>query len=202
MKNRVSFVGITTLALALLASAPAMAAKPLSVFAGAGFGKAFEDGAPSGGIGVNVGLMHQFPGKQIAIGAEAAWIDLGSNDVMYSNGQGGSFDADVSTSTIPVTGQVYYIFPSSGSAGGYMDAGLGLYSTSVDVEVKGTGGGESFSVDGSTTESDFGVNGGGGIKFGNPEKSISFGVDAKFHIIMTEDESTKVGAVFFRIYFR
>ncbi len=175
MRKLVSFaIVVLTIPLALSLAAPvAHADGNLHVFAGLGFGKAFEDGAASGGIGVGAGLMHQFTNSQLAIGGEAAWLDLGDN-----------------VSTFPVTGQVYYLFPSSGSTGGYVDAGAGLYSTSVDIE-----GGDSVS------DSDLGINAGGGVKFGNPERSIRFGVDGKFHIIMSEGESTKVGTTFFRIFF-
>jgi opacity protein-like surface antigen len=103
---------------------------------------------------------------------------------------------------IPFTGQAYYMIPTSGNLGGYIDAGLGFYMSRAKVEVSGSVPGYgSYSESDTESDTNLGINLGGGIKFGAPEKKMKFGADLKYHIVMTEGESTSLVSVFGRIYF-
>lgn len=180
------FAALVTTVLAAALATPALAAGPLHVYSGLGFGKVLEDGAPGGGLGINVGLIYQLATSPIGIGAEASYVMLGKEDVL-----GG----EVKTSTIPVTAQLYYMFPSSSGTSAYIDAGGGFYSTEAKFEAN-VGGQEA-----DASETDAGINFGGGVKFGSATSTIKFGVDGKYHIIMTEDESTNMITLFARVFF-
>jgi hypothetical protein len=168
-------------ALALVASiVPTAAAAPITWFSELGYGKITNNGAPDGSIGFGVGLMYQFPTSNWGLGAEACYQNLGSVEA-------GTEEA--SFSTIPVTVQLNHMFPSAGTTSLYLGAGTGFYSTSVEVG----------DVDASNT--DLGLNFGGGLKFGSATSTLKFGVDGKYHIIMTEGESTNMISLFGRIFF-
>ena len=194
------YVLLGVLALAAFLPTPSHAELPFTIYGQAGFGKIMEDGAPDGGIGFGAGIIYPFANSPFAIGAELGYDMLGKFDESISVGQA-SASAEVTSSVIPVTAQAYYMIPTSGSVGGYLDAGAGFYNVRAKWEYKAEYAG--FEIGDSETDSstEMGINLGGGLKFGAPEKSMKFGVDAKFHIIMTEGESTNMVTAFGRIYF-
>jgi len=165
---------------------------PFLLHGNLGFGKMLEDGAPDGGIGLGAGIIYPLQDSQIAIGGDLGWQMLGSEEGSYGYG----VTADLSLSTIPITGQVYYFFPPGETVGFYADAGLGFYSLRSSIDISGVAGGSS-----SDSETEFGINGGAGARFGDPDAKITFGVDLKYHVVMTEGESTDIITVYGRIFF-
>jgi len=61
-----------------------------------------------------------------------------------------------------------------------LTGGLGLYMLRWNVEVAGS----YLSFSESDSETKFGINFGGGLKFGDPNASMQFGLDARFRLIM------------------
>ena len=120
---------------------------------------------------------------------------LGSKEESYSD-FGATGTMDLSMSTIPITGQAYYFFPSGDNLSFYGDVGAGFYSMRSSVDVTGVAGGSS-----SDSEMEFGINGGAGARFGDPDAQITFGVDVKYHVVMTEGESTDIITAYGRIFF-
>ena len=194
------YVLLGVLVLAAFLPTPSHAELPFTIYGQAGFGKIMEDGAPDGGIGFGAGIIYPFANSPFAIGAELGYDMLGKEE--YTDNIEG-FDVSVSAkaSVIPVTAQAYYMIPTTGSVGGYLDVGAGFYNVRAKVEASASIGEFDYSLDDTESETDLGINLGGGLKFGAPEKSMKFGVDAKFHIIMTEVESTNMITAFGRIYF-
>lgn len=173
-------VALSALALVAFLAPAAPAAQHPVIFSQIGWGKIMESDSPSGSIGFGVGLAYQFPTSNWGIGAEGSYMNLGSQDTPAG---------EASYNTMPITGQVYHWFPTTGNTHAYLDAGLGFYNTGIEVG----------SFDDSAT--DFGFNIGGGLKFGNPTSSVKFGLDTKLHMIQTEGESTNMLSVFGRIFF-
>ncbi len=202
MARRVVFCLVSVVLMAFVVST-ASAKLPFTVFGEVGFGKLMEDGAPGGSVGFGAGLIYKVPSTPVlGIGADLGYVMLGkdSESAEFGGGVGGSIEAK--WSVIPVTAQVYYLFPSKSSMGGYLDGGAGFYNTRV--KVSGTadlGGFGSYSVDDTSSDTNFGVNFGGGLKFGQADKKMAFGVDGKFHVIMTEGNSTNMLTVFGRLFF-
>lgn len=177
---RTSFLAALT-ALALVAFlVPTAAASPVAWYSGIGYGKVMNDGAPDGSIGFGVGLVYQFNNSNWGLNCEAAYQNLGSTDT----GAG-----EMTMSSIPITVNLNHTFPSTGTTSFYLGAGTGFYNTSVEVG------------DFDDSNTDLGINFGGGLKFGSATSNLKFGVDTKYHVIMTEDESTKLLSLFGRIYF-
>lgn len=178
--RRSTLAALSALALvAFLAPAAAAAQHPV-VFSQIGWGKIMESDSPGGSIGFGVGLAYQFPMSNWGIGAEGSYMSLGSQDTPAG---------EASYNTMPITGQLYHWFPTTGTTHAYLDAGMGFYNTGVEVG----------STDDSST--DFGFNFGGGLKFGSPTSSLKFGLDSKLHFISTEGESTNMLSIFGRIFF-
>jgi opacity protein-like surface antigen len=190
---------VLVLALTFIAGG-AYAAKPLSFYAGAGFNKCINDNAPSGSIGLMGGLIYQLKAP-FAVGGEVGYMLLGKETNSVSGLFGANYESKATWSTIPVTAQGYYLFPASGSALPYVTAGLGFYATKIKVEYSGNYEGYSVGQSVSNTNTDIGLNLGGGAKFGGSDAGVKFGIDGRFHIIMTDVESTKVIAAAAKAYF-
>lgn len=195
------YVLLAVLALAAVVPTQAAAELPFTIYGGAGFGKWMEDGAPDGGIGIGAGIIYPFENSPFAIGGELGYQMLGSYDYSYS-GAVADASAEVKFSAIPVTAQGYYMIPVQGSVAPYVDLGLGFYSMrwkyDFEAGVEGLG---SIGLDDTQSETDLGINLGGGLMFGEPDAKLRFGADLKYHIVMTENESTSIITAFGRVYF-
>lgn len=193
------YVLLAVLALAALLPTPSAAELPFTIYGQVGYGKIMEDNAPDGGIGFGGGIIYPFANSPFAVGAELGYDMLGKESFEGIMGVG---SGEWTFSTIPVTAQAYYIIPTSGSVGGYLDAGAGFYNFRVKTKAEADlGEFGDYSIDETNSETDLGVNLGGGLKFGGADSNMKFGADAKFHIIMTEGESTNMVTVFGRIFF-
>ena len=106
-----------------LSSSVALAQSQMTFFGEVGFAKMMEDGAPGGSIGFGVGMTVPLPfGEAFTGGPEIDYLILGE-------------EGDFSWAVIPVTGQAYYTFPTSGAVSPYATAGLGFYNTRVKVDI-------------------------------------------------------------------
>jgi len=171
--------------------------KPYILTAGAGFAKLLEDGAPGGSFGFLAGMHYKVPSTPgLAIGAEAGYLMLGGEDeTMVFDGI--PVEASVDWSIIPVTGQVtYFMGDEAAQAMPFVTAGGGLYQLRVEVEASAMG----LSASDTETSSEGGINFGGGVKM-NTDSRMSFGADARFHLILTEGESTNALTVMGRVFF-
>ncbi|RPH56489.1 MAG: porin family protein [Acidobacteria bacterium] len=184
-------IAVVCIGLVLLVGSVQAQEKPLTLYGGLGYAKSMNDDAPGGSIGIQGGMIYRLQDKPFALGGEFGYLMLGSDDV-----DGGLFfpDSEVTLSTIPLTGQAYFLIPSEGMAP-YLTGGLGFYVTKYDIDFEES---DTFDTDDSNT--DLGINLGGGLMFGDPSQSVRFGADARLHIIMTEDESTNVIALMARIF--
>lgn len=188
------FVGLA----AFVVSGANAAGSPWSFYGGLGYGKALNDGAPGGSIGLQGGVIYTFPNSpQFGIGGEVGYLMLGKESRSECFGLAGCADADVTWSTIPITAQGYYFLQSKGSSAPYLTGGLGFYDTEVevDVNVAGFGGGSA-----SASETDLGLNFGGGVKMGKGD-GMKFGGDGRFALIMSDGESIKLITIMARIFF-
>ncbi len=161
---------LTVLALAamLVVCIQPAQAEGLSFYGGLGFAKMLEDGAPGGSLGITAGAMLALAGAEgLSIGAETGYLMLGNTDI-------GMFK--ISQSIIPFTGQVWYDLAPEDSMSPMLTGGIGLYNVRAKVEA--------FGISASDSETKFGFNFGGGLKFGDPDASMRFGFDARFHLVM------------------
>lgn len=183
-------LAVLAVAAMLVISVQPAQAEGLSFYGGAGFSKVLNDGAPDGSIGITGGVMFPLSSvENLSIGGELGYLMLGK--VEESSGFFG--DLEVTWSMIPITGQVWYEVPTAGSVTPLLTGGAGFYMTRVKVEFMG--------MSESDSETDFGINFGGGLKFGDPDASMKFGADARFHLVMTEEESTKLLTLMARVFF-
>lgn len=191
--SHMKLLRITAAVLAVLiltAGGAAAQEKPLYFYGGLGYAKALNDGAPGGSIGFHGGLIYRMQNSPLAIGGEVGYLMLGKEEE-------GDFEA--TWSTIPITGQVYYVIPTEGTMMPFLTGGLGFYNTKVEADYTGPLGDLFPSVE--TSNTDLGINLGAGFKMGSPDSAVQFGADGRFHIIMTEDESTNVVTLMGRVYF-
>lgn len=196
--QRLSVVLVVLLVLALLPVGAQAQDKPYLVHGGLGFVKALNDEAPSGSIGLHGGVIYRLQNApQVGLGGELGYFLLGTESVNFYDGLT-VVEADAKWSAVPITGQFYY-FLQPGVSTPYLTGGLGLYMFKVDYDISIPGYGSLFSGD--ISETDFGVNAGVGMLFGTPRQPIRFGLDGRFHIVMTEEESTNIVAVMGRIFF-
>jgi opacity protein-like surface antigen len=193
-------IAFTFLVLAFCLSAGSVVSaqdKPYILTAGAGFAKWLEDGAPSGSFGFLAGMHYKIPSTPaLAIGAEGGYLMLGGEDeteVIESIPVEASYDL----SAIPITGQVTYFIGDEGAqAMPFVTAGGGFYQLRTSVEASAMG----VSLSDTDTSSEVGMNFGGGVKM-NTDSSVSFGADARFHLVFTEGESTNLLTVMGRVFF-
>lgn len=188
---------LAALALLLLCVQPGQAESQLTFYGGLGYGKILNDGAPDGSIGITGGVMYPLSNMEnVSIGGEVGYLMLGKVDDSVC-GPYGCFGGNLTWAVIPITGQAWYAVPTEGSMTPLLTAGLGLYMSRVKAEVTTPFG----SADDTTSDTDFGLNFGGGLKFGDPEANIKFGGDARFHLVMTEGDSLKVITLMAKIFF-
>ena len=197
-----SWILVVVLALALVpAGASAQSAKkPYMLHGGLGYTAALNDGAPSGSLGLQGGVIYRLQGSpQVGIGGELGYFMLGSVTNSYYDGVV-AYEEKASWSAIPLLGELYY-FVSPKVSTPYLVGGLGIYPFKISYSAEGSVGGYAGSVSGDISETDFGVNAGLGFLFGQPGSQLRFGADGRLHIIMTEDESTNVLAIMGRLFF-
>jgi opacity protein-like surface antigen len=179
---------LTSLAVVLVLSLASVAfaqmEKPYLIMAQAGYTKLSETDAPSGSFGVGGGLSYMLK-PEIGIGAEVNYFRFGKEDLS-------GVDLKSSFSAIPVTGQIDYYIPTQSNMLPYVGAGAGLYNLRASVEGQG--------VDESDSANKFGTNFGGGVKF-DSDKSISYGVDVRYHIAFQDVDNWDMIAVFGRLFF-
>jgi hypothetical protein len=72
-----------------------------------------------------------------------------------------------------------------------------MYPFKVKVETESNLGAASIEA----SETDFGLCAGLGFLFGSPRSQLRAGMDGRFHIIMTEGETTNVIAMMGRLFF-
>lgn len=186
---------------ALLPGQAVSAASPFTIYGGLGYGKIMEDNAPDGSVGFSGGVIYQPQNLPVAFGGEIGYLMLGKNEISYYE-KGVEASAALKWSTIPITGQLYYMVPTSGSVVPFVDVGGGFYNLRAKAEASADTEYGDFSVSGSDSETKFGINFGGGLQFGNPESRFSFGADARYHVIMTDVENTNLLTLFGRVYYR
>ena len=186
------------LAMLLLCVSIGQAETPLTFYGGLGYGKILNDGAPDGSIGLTGGVMFPLSSvENLSIGGELGYLMLGKVDERECDMFGNCYEGEMTWSLIPITGQVWYAVPTEGNMTPLLTGGLGFYMSRVKAEINTPFG----SGDDTTSETDLGLNFGGGLKFGDPEASIQFGGDARFHLVMTEGDSLKVIAIMAKIFF-
>jgi hypothetical protein len=192
---------VAMLVLAVCAAGALAAEKPLSFYAGAGFSKMMNDGAPGGSVGFIGGLIYKMQGP-FALGGETGFLMLGKNSVSYSGFLGmGDYSLESKLSCIPITGQAYYMIPTQGSTAPYLTGGIGFYNSRAKVTASGSYAGYGASSSDTASNTDFGINLGGGAKMGKGGGKVQFGADARFHIIMSDGDSGKLLALMARAYF-
>lgn len=130
----------------------------------------------TGDFGVNESIM---------IGGDLLYNPFSVNDIFD--------DLDTSYSVIHVTGHARYQFESSSSLRPFALGGLGIYfgRLSQDGEING------FSVSGSDTESDIGIQVGGGVQLPVGENAIEF--SGVFHIISDSNMITFAASLPFSV---
>jgi hypothetical protein len=162
----------------------------MTFYAGAGYAKWLEDGAPDGGLAVGGGLIYELADMPLAIGGEVQYLMLGSVEGTTPV-TGGTATLKVTTSTIPITGQVYYMTPAGETSDFYGTAGFGVYMMRAKMELTAPG----ISQESTGDETEMGMNVGGGMIFGDDTASMKFGFDAKFHLIFADETTNMISAV-------
>jgi hypothetical protein len=190
---------IALLLILALVCAPASASaqeKPYLVHFGLGFAKATNTNAPDGSVGLQAGMIYRIPSSpKVGIGAEIGYVMLGSNTLTLYDGFN-SYEEEYKWSTVPVTAQVYF-FPQLRGPTPVLTAGVGFYSLKIEASAASGG----YSASASATDTKLGLNFGGGFLFGSSRSSMRFGIDARYHMIMTDVETTNVICGLGRLYF-
>lgn len=201
MRTKLAWLVIACLLLAAGAGTASADRLPFWLYGNLGYGKMLEDGAPDGGIGFGAGILYPLQDLPIALGGELGYVMLGSEEESFDEfGVSGKIEA--SFSTIPITGQAYYLIPSGDALNLYGTAGLGLYNLRWKVEASGAFDDFGTSFSESDSETKFGINFGAGTRFGQSDRPMNFGFDIRYHIVMTEEESTNVLTLMGRLYYR
>ena len=122
--------------------------------------------------GFHIGALGEF--------ARPSWPALVRGEVTYH--RTGTKDFDGNTSILSFVPNIVFPFGDpAATARPFIIGGLGLHRVSIDVDVPGFG-------DASDSETRFGFNVGGGFTF-NLSGFETF-IEARFHSILTSDEST------------
>ncbi len=170
-------VALVALAMLLLCAGPAGAQASLAGSIYAGYARSVDSDAPNGSVGFR-GNVFVMPDPVLGLGAEVGYHMLGEKD-------------NVSEKAWQVTGQLI-ARGVVGSVRPYATAGLGVYDISQSLEHS----------DLTVSESKFGFNLGGGVQFKPSPGPIGFGVEARWHDVLTEGTSTNLLTVMAGITFR
>jgi opacity protein-like surface antigen len=129
----------------------------------------FKDGF-DGAVAAGASGCYMFTGKYgLELGAE--WVKFPTKA-----------SSDFTFQFIPVMADFVANFPMSAPVVPYLKGGLGVYFETAEVKIG--------SVKVSESTNDFGFNLGGGVKFPLSETTV-IDIGARFHNVMTEDESTQ-----------
>jgi hypothetical protein len=161
------------------------AAGPMWAFgANVGYGLPMGDfkDAYDGGLTVGASGCYMFTGKY-GLEVAAEWSKFPANDDLVSlleilSGE----DVEANFQFMPVMVDFVAMFPMNGPVTPYLKGGLGMYFETAELEIAGEKDSES--------ENDFGFNLGGGVKIPVAE-TTAIDIGARFHNVMTEDESTQ-----------
>jgi hypothetical protein len=188
------------LALFIALSAPTVGlGSPVSVNCGVGYNKSVNEGAPDGAVGIHGSLLVKAQ-RNLSAGLEVGYLDLGTYYTVLFGSQADAIgSADVTQ--IPITAGFEYNLSPEGTMHPLLVGGVGLYVSKIDAEVTVLGQQGSLTLSDSSTETDLGFNLGSGIKFGRESQTVRFGADARFHVVLTEEESTRMVNVMGRLYF-
>lgn len=139
----------------------------------AGYSNATGEGTPDGSFAVRGNGFYNLS-PVMGVGAELGYHSLGSLE----------FTDPITSTTMEVSTSAWQFTPEvrargvSGSVRPYAMAGLGMYNLRA-------------SVDGvSASETEFGFNFGAGAQFGSG--STTFGIEGRWHSIMTEGDATDI----------
>lgn len=116
-----------------------------------------------------------------AFRGEIGYHAFGSSEFRFEDTR-----AESKASMIPIVANVVYVLPSQSTTRFHLMGGLGLYITNWDVEGSIP---EFGSFGGSDSETDFGINLGGGVSFPLGQR-IDVVVEARFHSAFTEGENS------------
>lgn len=169
----------------------------------------------SGGLAMPTGDFSDAASTGFNFGASGTWmftpavgvgVDLGYfmwngsdelNDALTAiatAAEGTPTDVEAKFSAIQAGGHLMYMFPSSGSIKPWLKGGLGIYNFKFKTES------DNSSYEGDDSESNMGINVGGGINMGS-SPNMSYGIGAAYHTIFTEDESTSLFTVNLNVMF-
>jgi opacity protein-like surface antigen len=101
---------------------------------------------------------------------------------------------------IPILGEAMYFIPTEGGAAPYFEVGSGIYMLKFSVKASADCGGHYDSGEDSVSWTKFGFNFGAGVRFAPPESRTSFGVGARYHIVMTEGDTLTLLTAFARLF--
>lgn len=200
MRAKLASVVAVLALLALLPSESTADQLPFLLHGSLGYGKMFEDSAPDGGIGFGVGIIYPLQDLPIAVGADLGYQMFGKEERSFSV-PGATAKAEAKMSSIPITGRAYYMFPSGDNLNLYGVAGLGFYNMRWSADATASAEGFSFAISESGSETEFGLNGGLGARFGDPDAQLTFGFELKYHMVMTEGKNTNVITAHGRVFF-
>jgi len=176
--KKILAVAVLMLVCASAAFAAEAVKNPLSYYIGAGYAKELESGAPGGSIAGQAGLDYLVT-PDISIGPMVGFYMLGSTTVTDASNN----SIQAKTSVIPITASAAYHIASSGSIKPRVEAGAGLYLLHSSVTATDASGNSIALLTGSTNTSKFGFNVGAGINVDNGQSSMTYGAEARFHLI-------------------
>jgi hypothetical protein len=162
---------------------------PLSIYAGAGYARRTNAGAPPGSMGFVAGATLNL--VLVRIGAEVGYDILGSTAVGTTKNR---------LSLMPLSAQIYYGLPLTGSpVNPWLTIGAGPYTQRVVSEPQGASRTTS-------TSSRIGFNLGGGIDLALPAGIQKIGIDVRYHIVGKDTkigmtESARMLTLMMRLYF-
>jgi hypothetical protein len=160
---------------ATLVCSTSASAKDMSWSIYGGMSNPTGEGSPDGSFGVRANGFYMTT-PVIGVGAEVGYHKFGTMEEDLGGGNTMSFSSNVWQFTPAVKAQGV-----TGTVRPYGIGGLGMYSMKGTLEMTG------FPSE-SETSTDFGFNLGAGAEFGTGP--TTFGVEARWHSIATEGEST------------
>jgi hypothetical protein len=190
------------LAVGLAAEAAPTRERPMWGYGGVGFARALNEEMPGGSIAAHVGFLHRLTSDPAyAVGGEAQWLNLGSSTRSRTIGDTHGLKNDYSYTVVPVTFQISYIpspSPENPHVAGTL--GAGIYSVKQVWENRRNSGMPSLPAKEVTNDAVPGFNAGGGVVYGSKKAALRFGLEARFHFVLTEDRSLSIVTLLGRLY--
>ena len=193
-------IAATAFALLACVATPAHSRGSGVMFANVGFAKLLEDGAPSGSVGLGIGVTYQPAASSFGYGAEISYLNLGTVNQTVRFTAGEAY-AEVSVRVVPVTAQISYRLPRSRTLQPYVNAGAGIYATTTKQSAQALNPDDSTFGTRQDTVTDAGMNVGGGVAFGRRETGLTIGFDSKLHVIFSDGGSSTIVTFGARIFF-